>query len=166
MAACILVALLSDIFDGILARRLSIATEFLRRYDSGADTVFYSSVALGVWVLYPQVLLKHALGLTGLISFEVANYAFDRAKFGKGASYHSWLSKGWGLVLATACIALMSFGLAGALFQAAMILGILANAEGLAMSLILPRWQHDVPTLWHALNLRKQNQSATVAQRE
>lgn len=163
MGVCILVALFADIFDGILARRLGVATEFLRRYDSATDTAFYCCVVAGTWILYPQVLLANALGLGALVFLKLARYLIEWAKFHKGASYHSWLAKVWGLVLAPASILLLEFGRGGAWLHAAIILGLLANTEGLIISLILPRWQHDVPTVWHALNLRTQSQAATAS---
>src|SRR6266853_6691870 len=39
-AVCLTLAFLSDVFDGILARRLNVATPGLRRVDSIADSVF------------------------------------------------------------------------------------------------------------------------------
>lgn len=42
-AICLIVALLSDIFDGKIARRLGIATPNLRRLDSIADSIFYAA---------------------------------------------------------------------------------------------------------------------------
>jgi CDP-diacylglycerol--glycerol-3-phosphate 3-phosphatidyltransferase len=42
LAACLVLALLSDIFDGVLARRSHIDTENLRRWDTRADTLFYA----------------------------------------------------------------------------------------------------------------------------
>ncbi len=44
LAACIVLALLSDIFDGILARRWHVVTGLLRRCDTIADTIFYAGV--------------------------------------------------------------------------------------------------------------------------
>ena len=38
---CLILAFLSDVFDGILARRLNVATPGLRRLDSIADSTFY-----------------------------------------------------------------------------------------------------------------------------
>ena len=37
-ALCLVIALLSDIFDGVIARKLDVATPALRRLDSIADS--------------------------------------------------------------------------------------------------------------------------------
>src|SRR5215471_12730706 len=110
LAICVLVALVSDIFDGILARRLYIATEFLRRYDSTSDTIFYAGAAVGIWILYPWALRENALWFGLLIALEVFRYVLDWAKFGRAASYHTWLAKFWALILAAATAALLGFG--------------------------------------------------------
>ena len=52
--ACLIAAFLSDVFDGIMARRLGIATPRLRRLDSLADSLFYASAAFAAWHLYPR----------------------------------------------------------------------------------------------------------------
>jgi CDP-diacylglycerol--glycerol-3-phosphate 3-phosphatidyltransferase len=36
------------------------------------------------------------------------------------------------------------------------ILGIITQLEGLAASLILPQWTHDVLTIYHAYQIRQQ----------
>ena len=69
----------------------------LRLFDSFADTVFYVGVAGALWLREAQVLRgnRHLLAVLGTL--EIARYAVDLRKFGKGASYHSYLAKTWGL---------------------------------------------------------------------
>src|SRR5260370_18689770 len=59
LAACIVLALLSDIFDGVLARRWHVVTGLLRRCDTIADTIFYAGVILVVLLRYPAT-VRHA----------------------------------------------------------------------------------------------------------
>jgi CDP-diacylglycerol--glycerol-3-phosphate 3-phosphatidyltransferase len=151
---CLVAAFLSDVFDGILARRLGIATPGLRRLDSAADSIFYVCSAWVAWRLYPQALSSRWPALALLAALEVARYAFDLAKFRREASYHMWSSKAWGVALFAGFLSLLAFGNDGPAVDAAIWLGILADAEGLAISVALPRWQSDVPTLVHALRLR------------
>src|SRR5262245_8786729 len=97
--ACLIAAFLSDVFDGVIARHLGIATPGLRRLDSIADTLFYVAAVCAAWHLYPQVIRDHGVALGVLVALELARYAFDLAKFRREASYHMWSSKLWGLVL-------------------------------------------------------------------
>ena len=52
-AACLAAAFVSDVFDGVIARRLHVATPGLRRLDSAADSVFYLAATAAAWHLHP-----------------------------------------------------------------------------------------------------------------
>jgi phosphatidylglycerophosphate synthase len=150
LAGIVLTALLSDIFDGILARRWRSDTAAVRLFDSMADTLFYLCVAAALWIAHPEVLRHNAEKLELVLAFEIVRYAFDLVKFGKPASYHSYLAKAWGLIMAIAVIATFATGRESALFPLALCLGVACNLEGLAMSLILPVWRKDVAWLGKA----------------
>ncbi len=152
---CLVIALLTDIFDGILARRLGVATANLRRLDSIVDTLFYGCATFALWHLYPQALRSRVLPLSLLVGLELARYAFDLLKFGREASYHMWSSKAWGLALFIAFFSALALGADNALLDVAIWLGILADLEGLAISLVLRHWRRDVPSIVHALRLRE-----------
>ena len=151
----VLVALLDDIYDGVLARRWGCDTPRIRLADSVADTVFYLGVTGALWMREPGVLRANGWLLGMLFGLEGVRYGFDFWKFGKGASYHSYLAKVWGLVMAGAVIEVLSFGGSRGMVGVAIGLGILADVEGLAMSVMLPRWTHDVKTLGVAWRLRR-----------
>lgn len=152
-AICLALALLSDYFDGVIARRLDIATASLRRLDSAADTLFCLAALGAVWILEPQVLHAHIATLGILLMLELGRHAFDLIKFGREASYHMWSSKLWALALFLAFFMLLVLGEDGPWVMAAIGLGILSDLEGLTISLLLPRWRHDVPTFIHAWRL-------------
>jgi phosphatidylglycerophosphate synthase len=155
LASLIVAALLSDIFDGVLARRWHCDTPAVRLGDSMADTVFFLGVAVALWLRYPQLWRAHWALLAGLLALEALRFVFDIAKFGKPASYHSYLAKTWGLVLAVAVVVEFAASHASPLIGAALLLGIVCNLEGFAMSLVLPDWSNDVKTLRAAWHLRK-----------
>jgi CDP-diacylglycerol--glycerol-3-phosphate 3-phosphatidyltransferase len=154
-AACLIVAFLSDIFDGVLARRLGLATANLRRLDSAADTIFYAACVFAAWHLYPAALTERLVPLTALAVLEVTRYVVDWLKFRREASYHMWSSKVWGIALFTGFFSLLVFGSSGAAVSCAIYVGIIADVEGLAISIVLPRWKADVPSLVHALRERR-----------
>jgi CDP-diacylglycerol--glycerol-3-phosphate 3-phosphatidyltransferase len=100
------------------------------------------------------VIRDHAFALLVLLLLEAARYAFDLRKFGKEASYHMWSSKLWGVALFAGFFALLVFGEERVAVPAAIWIGIVADVEGLAISLTLREWRTDVPTIWHARRLR------------
>jgi CDP-diacylglycerol--glycerol-3-phosphate 3-phosphatidyltransferase len=152
-AVCLIAAFVSDIFDGIIARRLGIATPGLRRLDSIADSLFYVAATFAVWMLHPQAITNRLTTLGVLVALELARYAFDFMKFHREASYHMWSSKLWGIALFAAFVALLVFDADNMLVTAAVIV---ADIEGLAISIVLKRWQSDVPTLASAIRLTRQ----------
>jgi hypothetical protein len=139
--ACLVAAFLSDVLDGVIARRLGVATPALRRLDSIADSIFYLGALFAAWHLHASALRDQ-------------RYAFDLRKFGKEASYHMWSSKLWGVALFAGFVALLAFGEERWFVPAAIWIGIAADLEGLAISGTLREWRNDVPTLWHARRLR------------
>jgi phosphatidylglycerophosphate synthase len=150
---CLVLALLSDYFDGVIARRLGVATPNLRRMDSIADSIFYISALVAAWYLHGDLLKPHLLALALLGVIEVARYIFDYFKFGKEASYHMWSSKFWGLTLFIGFFALFVYEESGWPVSLAIYAGIIADIEGFAISVVLKQWKNDVPTIFHAIRL-------------
>ena len=154
IAALIVLALLSDIYDGMLARLLEVDTENLRRWDTRADTFFYLCVLIAVLLRHPTAILARWLLIAALLAAEAAQHLFAFLKYGRHASYHSLISKAWGLLMAAAMICLLGFDRDSWFTGFAIAWGILCNLQGLAMSLLLPTWHRDVPSLFHAFRLR------------
>jgi phosphatidylglycerophosphate synthase len=155
LAAAVGLALLSDIFDGALARRWQIDTENLRRWDTRVDTFFYACVLAVVLLRCPGAFQQRWPLITALVAAEVAQHLVAIVKYGRHASYHSILSKIWGLLLAAAMIALLGWGVDNWFLDLAIAWGILCNLQGLAMSFLLPTWQRDVLSVFHAWRLRR-----------
>jgi CDP-diacylglycerol--glycerol-3-phosphate 3-phosphatidyltransferase len=153
--ALLLAGLLSDVFDGILARRLGVATARLRVLDSRADLVFWLCTAAAAWVVHPGLVREHAWGISALVASEAATYLVSWLKFRRFFSAHAILSKLFALALFVALAAALCLGIAGVPYLLALVLGLAANAEVVAIILILPEWDHDIPSCWHALQIRR-----------
>ena len=153
-ASVILVAFLSDYFDGLIARRIGVASAELRHFDSRADLVFYATAAWVVWQLRPDVVRAVAIPGLIVIGLDVVRHVFDFLKFGKDAAYHAWSAKAWGVSLALALVLLTGFGIVQPFVWIAVVLGLIAQVEGLLMSVVLTTWTHDVPTLTRAIRIR------------
>jgi CDP-diacylglycerol--glycerol-3-phosphate 3-phosphatidyltransferase len=160
LGAMIAAGFVSDVYDGILARRWGTETAALRVTDSAADTVFYLGVLFAVIARHWPVLRDRLGLLIALLVLEAARYLFDWIKYRRIASYHSYASKAWGALMAAATIALLCFDRAFWMVTLALLAGILCDLEGLAMSALLPEWTHDVKTLRRALALRRQMPTA------
>ncbi|WP_204138120.1 CDP-alcohol phosphatidyltransferase family protein [Halomicronema sp. CCY15110] len=148
------VAVLSDIFDGIIARKLGVSTERLRVADSWADISLYVCVAFSVWLVFPQTLRSFQSPLLVAMAAQLTLFAISLLKFQKLPSFHTYTAKIWGLTLLVATVGLFGFG-NDQLLWFAIALCWLNSVEEILMTLILPEWQCDVLSLAAAMHLRQ-----------
>ncbi|TYQ23933.1 CDP-alcohol phosphatidyltransferase family protein [Pseudanabaena sp. UWO310] len=148
------IAILSDIFDGIIARRLGVSTAKLRQLDSWADICLFVGVAISTWLVYPKVIVDFRVPLLLAIAAQFTLFTINLIKFRKLPSFHTYTAKIWGLTLLIATVCLFGFGYASTLWLA--IAFCLVNSiEEIVMTLLLPAWHCDVLSIFHALDLRK-----------
>ncbi len=148
-----IIAVLSDIFDGIIARRLGVSTERLRQADSWADICLYLCIAASVCLVHPQVISDFQLPLIVAIIAQLALFATSLIKFGKFPSFHTYTAKIWGLTLLTATVGLFGFNYAN-IWWLAIGMCIVNSIEEIVMTLILPAWHCDVLSIFAAIELR------------
>lgn len=148
------VAAASDYYDGVVARKLGVETAAIRQWDSIADTVFFLGVLAGMWVAFPTIYETYKWGILSIILLEVIRYIYDLAKFRRGASYHAYSAKIFGVTLLVATIAIMGFGVAMPFFPGALFMGIISELEGLFMSVVLKKWTYNVKHICVAFKLR------------
>lgn len=144
----LLVAVLSDIFDGILARRFGVETPAIRQWDTIVDTIFSLGVLVGMFGAFPQVVNGHWELIAAIPGLEVIRYIVDLVKFGIGASYHCWSAKCFGLLLTIACIAVMGFSVPDPWLNIALSIGVISELEGLMISLIIDKWTYNIRSIF------------------
>jgi CDP-diacylglycerol--glycerol-3-phosphate 3-phosphatidyltransferase len=149
---------LSDIFDGILARRFGVATPALRRYDSITDVVYYLFILGALWLLCHDTLRQNLSALAVVLGTEAAAICVCAVKFGKYPATHSWLAKFYGLCLLGALIALLA-GDAGswAVISLAVVAAVV-NGEIILLHLLARKPPVDVPTVFHWRQRKKESQ--------
>jgi CDP-diacylglycerol--glycerol-3-phosphate 3-phosphatidyltransferase len=156
LGAMVAAGFVSDIYDGVLARRWSTATSALRRADSAVDIFFYLGVLSAVIVRSGHAIRERLWLLVTVIALEILNCLFGFIKFRRMPSYHSYTAKLWGALLAISAITLLSLDRAYRLVTLALAWGIVCELEVFAMSALLPEWTHDVKTLARAFAIRRQ----------
>ena len=149
------IGLLSDIFDGIIARQLGISTQKLRRLDSTVDQVFFISVAVATYIQCPEFFKTNQIKLILLMGLEALAYLVCFLKFKKEIATHSIGAKIWTLLLFGTLIQVMLQCQSGILFNLCFWVGVVTRLEIIAIIIALRAWKNDVPTFYHALRLRK-----------
>lgn len=148
-------AIVSDIFDGIIARRLGVSTPKLRQADSWADICLFLVVAVSTWLVHPEVILAFRVPLLIALFAQLSLFGLSLAKFQQMPSFHTYTAKAWGLALLMATISVFGFGVATPLWGA-IFLCLLNTTEEILMTLILDEWHCDVLSILHARELRRQ----------
>ena len=146
----IVLGLISDIFDGIIARRLKVSTEKLRRMDSGIDQVFWLCIVTASFIMYPSFYKDNWLQIVILIVTEGFCYLVSFIKFRKEVATHAIASKLWTLVLFATLIQLIATGNSIILFQVCFYLGMITRLEIIIMLFMIRQWTNDIPTVYHA----------------
>lgn len=137
----------SDIFDGILARRLGVSTQKLRRYDSVTDAVYYSFILGVAWLLCKPVILASIPAIATLIFSEAAVLAVSVARFRRYPATHTYLAKFYGLAMLAALVALLVFNASGWVLDALAVVAVIANAEIIVIHLLADEPPVDVRSL-------------------
>ncbi len=149
-AAAILLSLavLSDIFDGVIARRLKVVTPTLRRWDGRADVIFWLGAALALWLMHPGLAAVVGPLILVLVILEIANHAVSFARFRREASPHHWLSKLFCLFLWALFVQLFVTGQTNWLLWFTFGLGVVSQIEAFAITMRLKTWRCDVPSVF------------------
>jgi phosphatidylglycerophosphate synthase len=147
--------LLSDILDGVIARRLQVASQKLRRLDSLIDQLFFLLVTLAVFNKWPAFFTHNAAKILILVSTECAAYLLCLLKFRREVATHAISSKLWSLVLFATLVQVLLTGNSTNLFNVCFYLGLVTRLEIIGIILLLRGWTHDVPSLYHAYLVRR-----------
>ncbi len=151
----ITIGLLSDIFDGIIARHLKISTEKLRRMDSSVDQIFWLCIISCAYLDSPIFFKQHYLPVTIVLVLEGFCYLLSYIKFRKEVATHAIASKLWTLSLFAFLVQLILTGNSVFLFFTCIYIGIATRLEIIAILFILNKWTNDIPTVYHAVLIRK-----------
>lgn len=151
IAFCVVYA--TDFLDGQLARRLHQETELGATLDQVADVAALLTLPVAMAWNWPAILQRELAWLVTLIGLYGASVVVSWLKFRRVATTHAWFGKTSSCTLAIgAIIALL--GWADWPFRLGLIMACLACLEEIAITLTLRAPRSNVPTLWHAWDLR------------
>ena len=146
-------AFLSDVFDGVIARRLNVVTKNLRVFDSYADITMYICLMAAILIIFRGRIRFLVIPFVIVFAFQVLNWSVSAVKFRRLTSYHSYMAKLRGVVLFIS-VALLFVADEPRVFWLSIAFAIVSNIEGTIISFILPQWNYDVWSIPNALRLR------------
>jgi CDP-diacylglycerol--glycerol-3-phosphate 3-phosphatidyltransferase len=144
----LIAATLSDIFDGVLARKFGVATPTLRRYDSITDIIYYLFILAVAWLLCKPVIAANVWLIALMLLSEAGCISICLIRFGTFPATHSLLAKFYGLCLLGGLIALLVFNAGSWVIIALAIVALVTNSEIIAIHLIAKSPPVDVPCIF------------------
>lgn len=155
--------LLSDYFDGVLARRFNVAFPWVRRFDSITDVVFYLCVLTAAWIVCRVTIVAATIPVTAMVFGELVCCAVSLMKFRTFPAVHAISAKVYGLCLFIACLSVISYGAGPWILWAVAGVSIVANVEVIAILLLASEPPVDVLSIFHLkLERKKPHQGRRV----
>ena len=142
--------LLSDALDGFIARLLHQTSALGARLDSYGDILTYFSTTLSIWWLWPEIIISELYYIIAIVIFSLSQMLFSLVKFGKIASYHTWITKISAVMMSFGIIILLLFKDAR-LFHLAVFVMAIEMIENVAITLLLNEQRTNIHSLWHVL---------------
>lgn len=153
-AIVLAVALATDAIDGILARWLHAESELGRKLDSAADYVTMLGGIAGIALLWPEIMRRELPWVAAGLTMFFAVIVYGLLRLGRAPCYHTWIAKVAAVTCALSLVPLLAEWTALP-FHLAMALQIIGGVEELVIIQLVPWHQGEVPTLGHALRLRR-----------
>jgi CDP-diacylglycerol--glycerol-3-phosphate 3-phosphatidyltransferase len=147
-------ALLSDLVDGYLARRLHQESELGARLDSWGDFGVYMVTPLCAWMLWPELVLRELPYVSAVIASFIVPVAVGFIKYRGLTCYHTWGAKLSAVLMGAGTLLLFS-GITPWPFRISTGILVLAQLEEIAISIVLPELRSNVPSVWHAVRLAR-----------
>jgi CDP-diacylglycerol--glycerol-3-phosphate 3-phosphatidyltransferase len=147
--------LLTDVFDGIIARKLNISTEKLRILDSNVDQFFWVTILISVFYSNLDFLKSNYTYLIIILVLEISTYVLSFSKFGKTIATHSLLAKLWTISLLVFLIDFILHGSSIWPFYICFGIGVISRVEIILIISTLKKWVTDVPSIWVVSNINR-----------
>jgi len=146
--------LLSDVIDGVLARRLGQESAFGARLDQWGDFALWLALPFGAWWLWRATVLRESPYVLVAVLAMVLPTAIAYAKYRAVPSYHTWSVKLGAIAMGFGVAVLLIFDVPWP-FRAAALFQLVCAADELGITLVLGECRHDVPSVVHAARLRQ-----------
>ncbi len=154
------VALLTDVLDGVAARRLGLESEFGARLDQYADFAIWAVFPVGAYWLWTDLVAREAayviLALVCLLIPSVVAFA----KYRQVPGYHTFTAKLSAVGMGIAVPMLLIYDIVEP-FRAAALFLLVAAIDELGITAVSSVCRHDVPSLFHAVRFERQRTSGS-----
>jgi len=155
-ATLVIISLLSDFFDGLIARHFNQASRIGPRLDSIADDLTILAGLLGVFIFEFENIQPYIGWLAGYLALFLLGLGYSLAKFRRTPALHLMSSKLAAVIATLMFIVMFTLGFPPWLFAFSLALGILANLETIVVLALLDHFRTDQRGLIWVLRRRRE----------
>lgn len=150
-AILLIINLITDALDGMIARAFNLQTEFGAKLDSYADIGMYISAIVGVIIFKSEDLAPHLISLYIFIAAFIIPKIISYYKFREFPSLHLYSAKIGGYTQGAFFFALFAFGFNTVFYYITIIWGILSFLEQIVVVIITSKPKSNVKGLYWLL---------------
>lgn len=150
-AVFLIINLITDVLDGLIARMFNMQTELGARLDSIGDMGTYMLGFLGIYVFKWEDIAPHMTPLLVFIGLCILLVMIALIKFGRLPSFHLYSWKIGGYIQGLFFIVLFTFGFYLPLYYLMVGWAILAALEHIAIQLVIAQMRSNVKGLYWVL---------------
>lgn len=150
----LLACLVSDTVDGALARALRLQSQRGAFLDSTGDALVTVATIAGLLGLKWPFVAEHYPALLLVVGLYIAEVGGALWRYGRLSSFHTYLARAAAYAQGFFVLSLFFFGYRGWVFQAMVVLSVLAYLEEILLLYFLPQWTSDVRGLYWVLARR------------
>jgi hypothetical protein len=147
-------ASVTDVLDGLIPGRTGTITTRLREFDGRIDIWLYGWIAASAWLIQRDFLIANRLPLLLVLGSQMLAWTVDWIKYHRFSNYHSLAAKVWSITLLLFTLSLFGVGPVNVYLWLMVVAGLVCTFEEIAITLVLPQWTVDVPSLFHAMRRR------------
>jgi CDP-diacylglycerol--glycerol-3-phosphate 3-phosphatidyltransferase len=147
---------ITDAVDGPLSRKFKVTSIFGARLDSVADDATVFVATLGLWIIYPEFILRQWIPIASVFFLFGVQTIAALVAYKRTTSFHTYMAKTAAVVQAMFFM-LMFFqiGPVYVAFYGAIIITALQLVEEIMLVILLPTWKSDVKGLYWVLKGNK-----------
>lgn len=150
----LLVSLISDILDGLIARTFHLQSELGARLDSIGDMSTYLVALFGIFIFQKPFIDAHLLSIGSVLGLYILQNITALIKFQRITSFHTTLTRVTAYMQGIFIMTLFLFGFQKWMFYPTVFVSLFAYSEEIALNFILPQLQSDVGGLIRVLKNR------------
>lgn len=137
-------ALLSDMVDGWLARKLQCESQLGSFLDSAADTLLIVVIIVSIWFLHPTVYQQHwPVIATTVVVWSIA-HLLALLRYGRLASFHTRLLQTGIFLFGLFALVLFTYGFVPWMLYLAGAVSLIGAIEHVSLLVLLPEWTPNI----------------------